>query len=54
MKNSSSRIITLALALLLGCASTQQNIDVRKLLTKADQMDLIEANDKTLAAPVLE
>lgn len=54
MKNNSRRIISLALALLLGCASAQQNnVDVRQLLSKVDHMELIEADDKTLAVPAV-
>lgn len=54
MKNSSKRIISLAIALLLSFASAGQNdVDVRQLLSKVDHMDLIEANDKVLEAPAV-
>jgi len=52
MKNNSKRILSLALALFVSFASAKQNdVDVRQLLSKADHMDLIEANEKALEAP---
>ena len=56
MKNStSSRIMmTLAVALLVGCSHAQKNVDIKKLLSKSDTMELIEADERLPAAPVLE